>query len=131
MDITGAQMARVRKRIAKEVLLPAGFDQNGTMYVREQGIQRIGIDYQASQFGGQYTINICFHYNFLPCFFRPEVTDFRQMHLLDFWLDGRLDRFINYKEGWWPYGETTEVAAETLRAVFHQALATVDRVKAE
>jgi len=89
----------------RDLLLTRGFSESGTMYVLHRSLQVFGIDFQASQSGGKYTINICFTYDFIPSCVSYKRKPFDEFGVLDFCLYRRLNNLRGQtREPWTPYG---------------------------
>lgn len=56
----------LRRSLSKKLLQAQGFIAGKGAYVRHLGIQWHAIDLQVSQYGHGYTMNVGFHYDFLP-----------------------------------------------------------------
>ena len=128
--ITASSLRSARKRLMKKLLFPKGFVEKGSLYSRHVGNQFHGIDFQALRYGGQYTVNVTFHYDFLPVYWGERTTrPLDEMELLDFWLRTRLGRLLTAgaKEIWWPYGKDLEEAKSTLTFVATKAMEVLDR----
>ncbi|HEY3963919.1 MAG TPA: DUF4304 domain-containing protein [Planctomycetaceae bacterium] len=117
-SLTGAQVRAVRLREMRRLLLPAGFVRapDGA-YVRQIGNQIHLIGFQGAKYGGEYTVNLGFHYSFAPGFFQKKRLRPSQFHLLDCAFRTRIGSFIpGGLDRWFPYGDDRE----RLRATFNE-----------
>lgn len=95
----------LRKMTMRDLLLKRGFSESGTMYVLHNPPQVFGVDFQASQSGGKYTINICFTFDFMPSCLSYKRKPFDEFRVLDFCLWRRLNNLRGQtREPWTPYG---------------------------
>jgi len=62
------------------------------------------IYFQGSKYGGQYTVNLGFHYAFLNPFFARKRVPLSDYDLLDCALQARLGPFITGRDQWFDYG---------------------------
>ena len=117
-DLTGNQVRSVRIQVMKQHLLPVGFCRaNGGTYVRECGNQIHLIDFQPAVFGHKYTVNLGFHYAFIPPFVCRKRTAPAKFSLLDCAFRARIGGFVaDGHDLWFPYGTNREA----LREVFAQ-----------
>lgn len=114
--LTGAQVRSIRERVMKDELLPLGFIKGkaGT-YVRQRNGQIHLIDFQASQWGGQFYVNLGFHYTFMPPLMHQRPVSLEQINLLDCMAKGRIEGFSEKnRTGSFKYGSDRD----TLRDVF-------------
>jgi hypothetical protein len=125
-DLTGPKVRRVRMKVMNRILIPAGYvkGQDGT-YVRQILNQVHLIDFQPSKFGHEYTVNLGFHYSFLPGFFRAPKDNISEFHLLDCALSARVNQFLLKGTGqWFAYGHDVK----GLEGTFEQNALTCLRV---
>jgi len=105
--LSGSQVRTIRDQVMREELLPLGFIKvKGGTYVRRRSDQIHLIDFQANKYGGSFTVNLAFHYAFVPppyCYGIPrELTAIRQT---DCMLRSRLGHFLPEKcDTWFEYG---------------------------
>lgn len=129
-DFPGSVVRSIRQVVMKRTLLPAGFTRRkGGAYVREQGDQIHLIGFQSSLFGHQYTVNLGFHYSFLPSLFAAKTGGSRDWCELDCGLEARIGQFQEGKrDRWFEWGSDRarierlfeENAADCLR-IFSEA----------
>lgn len=102
----------------KRLLLPEGFvHARGGTYVRKAGDQIHLIDFQPSQWGHSYTINVGFHYGFIKGFFHDKRLAPAAFHLLDCALFARIGAFVpGGIDTWYDYGTDRD----QLQSVFEQ-----------
>jgi hypothetical protein len=116
-DLTGAQVRSIREQVVKKHLLPEGFIKGqGSTYVREREGQIHLIDFQAGRWSREYTINLGFHYAFLPPFFHARKIKLEEFHLLDCAFDARIGHIIGKSDTWFGYGNDREA----IRAILVQ-----------
>ncbi len=123
--LTSAQVRATRNAVAKKVLAPEGFEigPSGTFW-RLTGEQIHLIDFQPSKYGQEFTVNLGFHYAFIPGvhshhFFRHK----RFEHLLECNLRARIGGFPPYAgDTWFKYGKKREVLVETLNRIATECL---------
>lgn len=125
--LSASQVRRIRTKVMNELLAPRGFIQCGTKYVRDHGEQLHAIDFQAAMAGKEYTVNIGFHYGFIPGLFHREVRNAIDYKLLDFFLRGRLGSILFQRPVWWAYAKTTDACLNQLREVAIQSIRVLDR----
>jgi hypothetical protein len=93
----------------KQVLKPAGFVKGRYLFARKAHGQLHGIDFQTSKWGGEYFLNVAFHYDFLPplvALANNTIYAFERFGVTDFLLHTRLEALMQAgypKE--WSYGE--------------------------
>lgn len=128
-EVTGSQVRALRRQVMQRSLEPVGFvHRSGGTWTRIQGVQVHLIDFQPNQWGHDYTVNLGFHYTFVPAYFRPEVVENEGYHLLDCALSARLGYFgAEGKDVWFEYGSDREQLAATLEQNARDALAVFDR----
>src|SRR5262249_23690915 len=109
-DLTGAQVRGSRSQVMKRLLLPGGFvHAKGGTYVRKADDQIHLIDFQPSQWGHGYTINLGFHYGFIKGFFHDKRLAPAAFHLLDCALFARIGDFApGGTDTWYDYGNDRE-----------------------
>ena len=117
-DLTGSQVRSIRLRVMKEHLLPQGFVKgNDGTYVRDRQDQIHLIDFQPAMFGHEYTVNLGFHYTFIPGFFQHRQLRASEFHLLDCVVSQRIGRFVaDGRDVWFAYGDDRDA----LKAKFVQ-----------
>src|SRR5262249_5645782 len=117
-DLTGAQVRGTRTQVMKRLLLPEGFvHARGGTYVRKAGDQIHLIDFQPSQWGHSYTINVVFHYWLIKGFFHDKQLAPAAFHLLDCALFARIGAFVpGGIDTWYDYGNDRD----QLQSVFEQ-----------
>lgn len=90
--LTGAEVRRIREKVMADELLPLGFTKgNAGTYVRQHGDQIHLIDFQASQYGGHFYVNLGFHYAFVPPLFHRGLLALSEFHLLDCLFTNRIE----------------------------------------
>jgi len=105
--LSGSQVRTIRDQVMREELLPLGFIKlEGGTYVRRRGEQIHLINFQGNKYGGSFTVNLAFHYAFVPppyCQGKPrDLTAIRQT---DCMLRTRLGHFLPEKrDTWFEYG---------------------------
>jgi hypothetical protein len=95
-DFTSSQVRAQRLKVMQKELLPHGFvmSRNAT-YLRRQGDQIHLINFQSSKYGHELTVNLGFHYTFIPPLFHQ-----RKIALCDL---GELDCIATERIGYfWP-----------------------------
>lgn len=114
-DLTGAQVRALRQRVMNERLLPAGFVKGaGGTYVRRRGEQVHLVDFQAARWGHTFTVNLAFHYTFVPPLFARRPLPLAAFDQLDCALRARIGHFLpENRDTWFDYGSD----ADALRAV--------------
>ena len=113
-ELSGHQVRRIRLKAMKSCLLPHGFCHGAAgTYIRQRERQIHLIDFQPAKFGHEYTVNLGFHYSFLPAFFRGATIDAREYDLLDCAVRARIGGFQpDRRDTWYPYGnDPTELDA--------------------
>jgi hypothetical protein len=100
----------------KQTLIPAGFIERGSLYVRKQDDQIQGVHFQRAQFVRDYYVNFALHYDFLPGVFKFEPKPFDQFELLDFVFRNRIEYFHSRprSEAWWPCDDDELTVRERL-----------------
>ena len=105
-DISAGTVRSIRKRVVQRVLIPAGFlDGTHGTYVRQIGDQIHLINFQASKYGHEYTVNLGLHYSFLSPLLnrgRRKLADYSQV---DCGLSTRIGEFKDSThDTWFKYG---------------------------
>ncbi len=116
-DFTAAQVRAARLKVMKDRLLPAGFvvGKNAS-YVRRHGDQVHFINFQGSKYGHEFTVNLGFHYTFIPPLFRQRSLPLAELHLLDCIAQERIGYFLPEKhDTWFKYGDDRDVLIDELR----------------
>jgi hypothetical protein len=116
--LTGAQVRSVREKVMAEHLLPAGFisgDEPGT-YVRLHGEQVHLINFQPSKYGGDFFVNVCFHFSFALPLFQQARVRLPQVQLLDCTLRARVGEFLSGQDDadMYKYGNDREDLSQRL-----------------
>lgn len=116
-DLTGSQVRSAQLQVMRRELLPAGFVKGkGGTYVRRRGDQIHLIDFQSATRGHEYTVNLGFHYTFVPPFFQKKNIKTDHYHLLDCAIRSRVGDFIgDGRDKWFEYGSDREALKSTLR----------------
>jgi uncharacterized protein DUF4304 len=84
----------IRRSVMKRILHPAGFiETKNATYVRKQDNQIHVIYFQGSKWGGQYTVNLGFHYAFLKPVLSRKPVALSRFHFLDCAFEARIGRF--------------------------------------
>jgi hypothetical protein len=104
--LPGSAVRSIRSAVMKRVLLPAGFVKGrGGTYVRRSGDQIHLIDFQASRYEHQYTVNLAFHYTFLRPLFARRTIKLADYSQFDCGLRARICDFTKSKlDQWFDYG---------------------------
>jgi len=112
-----AKVRQIRAQVAKETLLPLGFIKcKGASYVRRHGQQLHLVNFQGSMWGGQYTINLGFHYDFIPPYTLRKPIKLDQVQYLDCAVGVRIGWFDpSERDIWYPYGDDVETLRTQLR----------------
>ena len=127
--LTASAVRSIRKQVMRRLLLPAGFVEGvqGT-YARCRDDQIHAINFQASKWGGEYTINLAFHYAFLPPFFAGKPIQLSDYHLLDCAIGSRIGNFIpGARDRWFEYGNDHATVAAKLQENAELCLTIIDR----
>ena len=81
-----------RQQVLKEVLAPAGFALcRGGIYVRQTAKQAHVIDFQQSDFGARYYVNVGLHFGFLPSSISGGLWETDEFGILDCFMRARLE----------------------------------------
>lgn len=117
-DLIGSQVRSARIAVMKRLLLPVGFVKgNGGTYVRQQGDQIHLVDFQASMWGHSYTVNLGFHYAFIPGFSQAKLLPPNEFELLDCAWRARIGAFTpDGREIWFDYGTDLANLTDTLES---------------
>lgn len=128
-ELSGSQVRTLRRQVMQQLLEPVGFrHRSGGTWTRTQDDQVHLIDFQPNQWGHDYTINLGFHYTFVPPYFAPGTTETEGYQLLDCALSSRLGYFgPEGKDVWFAYGTDPEALTTTLRQNARDALTVFDR----
>lgn len=77
---------------------------------------RIVFDFQASRYGGEYTVNLGFHYSFVPPLFHSKRIPTCNFHLLDCMFKARIGFFLpDKRDTWYQHGNDVEQLKVTFR----------------
>lgn len=127
-DLTGGQMRSARLKIMKQILLPQGFVKaNDGAYVRKKWNEVHLIDFQPHSRGHEYTVNLGFHYDFVPGFFCRKKINLSACHLLDCALQTRIGAFVaGGRDIWFEYGSSLKGAKATLAQNANDCLGVFD-----
>lgn len=116
-ELTSRHARAARTIVTKTNLAPAGFIPGlAGAFWRKDAEQIHLIDFQPSKYGGEYTVNLGFHYAFIPgCFSRQFYSVKAFGHLLDCGVRARIGSFLpNARDTWFKYGDDREALVETL-----------------
>jgi hypothetical protein len=117
-----------KKRMFEQILKPAGFVEGDHLYVREVNGQVHGIQFQPSQHGQYYFVNVAFHYQFLPGLLACKTIPAAQYQLLDFLLWARLEQVSDSRQP--PhreYAESIEQNELAIEDASRAAISALDR----
>jgi hypothetical protein len=106
-ELPASALRTIRRRKMQQVLIPEGFVEGaqGT-YIRRRDNQIHLLNFQASKWGGEYTINLGFHYTFLPPQFAGKRIRLADYDELDCALRARIGDFIpGGLDRWFEYGK--------------------------
>ncbi|MEI8381396.1 MAG: DUF4304 domain-containing protein [Planctomycetota bacterium] len=115
-DFTSAQVRAMRLKVMKEYLLPAGFivGKDAT-YLRRDGDQIHAINFQGSMHGHEFTVNVGFHYAFIPPKFYERCVALPEFSLLDCVVHTRISSLLSYKtDKWFEYGRDRDSLLSSL-----------------
>lgn len=98
----GRNPRSVITRVCRELLVPAGFQRAKDVFVRERNGQLHGIDVQTFRRQSEYTVNLTFHYSFLPAASAMKHQALEEYWVVDFVLRSRLGHFVAGHDEWWP-----------------------------
>jgi hypothetical protein len=127
-ELTSAQVRAARMQVMKRELAPRGFvrGDDGT-YARRRDGQIHLINFQASKYGHEYTVNLGFHYDFLPPFHHKMTIPLVEYHLLDCAIRERIGYLTPAnRDTWFPYGNDREELKRTLEENVRVCLAAFD-----
>jgi hypothetical protein len=79
----------------------------GLTFTKVDGDCIVGVNFQKNKHGGSFTVNLGFHYAFVPDCSTLEKLNIKTMENLSFCFHTRLNRIINF-DGWWDYRESIE-----------------------
>ena len=114
-----SRVRRLREQLMRKMLQPLGFVKApDATYVRKINDQYHLINFQASKYGGSYTINLGFHYTFIPTFHNPKPA-----HLLDCALQSR---FGTKSDTWFDYGNNENAFKALLARNLNQCVGILD-----
>jgi hypothetical protein len=128
-DLTGNQVRSIRTNVMRKQLLPKGFVKStrGT-YVRKLGDQIHLINFQPAVFGHEYTVNLGFHYTFIPAAFARRSIKPADFQLLDCTFQARIGDFIGHgRDKWFAYGHDPNSLYLTLAQNAADCLQVFDR----
>lgn len=118
IELQGHQVRRIRLKAMQSCLLPHGFCHAAAgTYIRQCDRQIHLIDFQPAKFGHEYTVNLGFHYSFLPAFFRGATIEAGEYELLDCAVRARIGGFRpDRRDQWYSYGnDPAELGATFVR----------------
>ncbi len=128
-ELTGSQVRAVRLQVMRRCLEPEGFVKvSGSTWVRRRDDQIHLLDFQAGRWGGDYTVNLGFHYAFVPPFSQRAGNGSAEFGLLDCAVYARIGRFgPEGQDVWFEYGQDRERLAGLLEQNARDGLAVFDR----
>ncbi|HEV8292042.1 MAG TPA: DUF4304 domain-containing protein [Tepidisphaeraceae bacterium] len=128
-DFTAAQVRAMRLGVMKEHLLPAGFIVGkDASYVRRRGEMIHLINFQASKHGHEFTVNLGFHYSFVPPLFQMVSLPLSGCMLLDCIIHDRIGRYFPPgRDKWFEYGTDAQVLKTNLLLCAKTSLEVYDR----
>lgn len=131
-EFTAAQVRALRLKVMKEYLLAAGFVLGKeSTYVRRQDDQIHLVNFQGSKYGHEFTVNLGFHYTFIPPLLRQRVLPLADFHLLDCIAQARIGYFLPKKrDTWFKYGHDREQLLADLRLCATTCLTVFSRYSA-
>ncbi len=127
--LSGSQVRSIREQVMRDELLPLGFIKiKGGAYVRRRGEQIQLIDFQANKYGGSFTVNLAFHFTFVPpllCHGHPlELT---ALQLTDCMLRARIGHFLPEKcDTWFQYGSDRSALRQCMIRCASESLLILD-----
>ncbi|MGE0609639.1 MAG: DUF4304 domain-containing protein [Pirellulales bacterium] len=129
-ELTSGQVRAARIQVMKRVPAPRGFVRGDDgAYARRRDGQIHLIQFQASKYGHEYTVNLGFHYDFLPPFYHKTTIPLVEYDLLDCAISERIGYFTPEKRDlWFPYGNNHEVLKQMLEENVRVCLAAFDEV---
>ncbi len=80
----------LRKKVAQDSLISKGFFENGAIYSIQRDQQYQCLDFQTSNFGKTYYVNIGFTYCWMPALFSYTAQPIRKYSIYDFLFISRL-----------------------------------------
>lgn len=127
--LTGGRVRAIRLRAMERSLVPEGFRKGkGSTYVRVRNEQVHVIDFQANKHGGEFTVNLGFHYTFVPPYSRGAAESPESWGLLDCALSARLGHFLpNRADSWLAYGADPDRLQALFEETARAALSVLDR----
>jgi len=131
-DFTGSEARTIRNRVMKSHLLTQGFVQShASTYVRRANELVQCINFQTATWGGKFTVNLGFHYTFVPLF-RPthplEPKRWIAMEELDFAIRGRIGFFLpRGLDTWFKFGKDSAVLRSTFEECVKSSLDVFER----
>ncbi|HEY2588403.1 MAG TPA: DUF4304 domain-containing protein [Tepidisphaeraceae bacterium] len=127
-DLAGQQVRSLRLQIMEEELLPLGFVKGrDATYVRRRGDQIHLIDFQAHRYGHEFTVNLGFHYLFIPPAYKDKPISLSEVHLLDYRVHERIGRFLpGGLDHWFRYGADRAALRGTLQRCAAESLLVLD-----
>lgn len=123
----------IRRRVAIDLVCSRGFVEHGSLYLRESGQQLHAIDFQTSSSSKEFTINLGFHYTFLPSFSTLTPKRLDSFRIVDFWIMTRLGKVIEgiEQDKWWRYDIPGNRLEEDIRYTCGQAILALDTASRE
>src|SRR6266550_686976 len=121
-----------KEKAFKEILRQAGFMKGRYLFVRKAHGELHGIGFQASKWGGEYYINVAFHYDFLPpllALSNNTTYPFEQFDVTDFLLHTRLEAFMQpgYPKEW-SYGQEVKDLEKQVKQNAKDAIGVLDEL---
>jgi hypothetical protein len=127
-DFTAAEVRAMRLAAMKEHLLPAGFIiGKDASYVRRRGEMIQLINFEASKPGHQFTVNLGFHYSFIPPLFQLDSLALSRCKLIDCIIYDRVGRYPTHDDKWFGYGKDAQVLKENLLGCAKTSVEVCDR----
>lgn len=127
--LSAAEARKIRNRVVKQRLLPAGFIQShASTFVRRVGEIVQAINFQTMTWGPQFTVNLGLHYTFTP----PVGSEFRRIPwtTLDYVkcsMRARVGHFLPEKrDTWFPFGNDSEELVRTYRYCIEESVRALD-----
>jgi hypothetical protein len=114
-------------RVCKELLFPAGFERAKDIFVRERSGQLHGIDVQTFRRQSEYSVNITFHYSFLPSLSAMKHQALDEYREVDFVLRSRLGFFVAGHDERWPCVPADGAFETLLRAHLKTSIGILDK----
>ena len=131
--LTPSQVRSVRLRVARDHLLPVEFvvGTNAT-YVRRRGDQIHLVGFQGSKYGDEFTVNLGFHYAFVPPPGTEQPTPLAAWREVDCGFRARIGGFVgDGRDLWFKYGIDRAALAGVMTRCVADALAVFDRIGVE